>query len=155
MENESTLRMTPIDLNEKGEPKEPKLEAALQRYCEKEFGSLINISYYMRVWAIMVVRPSDPEYFEVIGVTSMRNQADCPLFHITPPTIDKAGFKVAEQARDMAVYRMYAYLEDVGMRGTSILIYVSEGAQRLWRRFLGKIKAKPANRFELPIHRGE
>jgi hypothetical protein len=146
-----TLRMTPIDVDRDGNPRDEKLGAAVQIFCQKELGEPLVFSYYIRVWALLAVRPDDADYLEVIGVTGIRNTPDCSLFHIVPLTADKPGLKLAEQARDLAVYRLYSYLEDVGQKGNTVLIFVSESAQRYWRRFLKKIKAEPANRFSLKI----
>lgn len=143
--------MVAIDVDREGKPRDEKLGAAVQAFAEKQLGSKIVFPYYLRVWAILAIREDDEDYFEVVGVTSLRNSPDCPLFHIAPLTSDKAGLKLAEQARDLAVYRMHSYLQDAGLSGGTVLIYVSETAQRYWRRFLKRIKAKPANRFEMRI----
>ena len=147
---DSLTRITPIDIVN-GEPTDPKLHAAVQAYAEKEFGAPIVFSYHSRVWAILLLRQGDADYFQVIGVTAIRQTLDCPVFHITPPSMDKDGLRIAEQARDMAVIRMFGYLEDWGQKGNVVLIHVSETAVRFWQKFLNKIKAKPANRFEIFI----
>lgn len=144
-------RMIPLDFEKDMAPKNPTLTAAVDAYCEKEFGARLDYRIYQRTWAILRVMESDPDYFEVMGVTCVRQCLDCPIFHITPLTADKEGLRFAEEARDMAVMRMYNYLEDWGMRGTNILIFVSEKAQRYWKGFLSRIKAVPANRYELHI----
>ena len=151
MADEYTLRMMPVDVDREGNPRDTKIGAALQAYAEKEFGAPIVFTYYLRVWVMLRMRNDDPEYYEVMGVFGLRNTPDCALFHVTAPTNDKEGLKFAEQARDMAVFRLYSYLEDIGQRGNTVLIYVSEQGQRYWRRFLSKIKATPANRFSLKI----
>ena len=144
------VRMVPVDVVN-GAPKDVGLYRAVQVYSEKEFGAGVEVSYYHRVWAVVALKEEEPEYMEVIGLMGARNVIDWPLFHVTPLTQDKAGLKLAEQARDMMVARGRNYIEDLGMRGTSVLIFVSEQGQRYWRRFLKKIGALPANRFELKI----
>lgn len=148
---EKSLRITPVDLGVDGKPRDGKLATAVQEYAKKEFGREIDFTYYVKVWAILATRVVDAEYYEVIGITAIRNQADCQVFHITAPTEDREGAALAMQARDMAVMRMYGYLEDLGMRGSTVLIYVSEKAQPFWKKFLNRIKAEPANRWELKI----
>jgi hypothetical protein len=148
---ERLLRMVPIDLDGQGNPKDARLGTAVQEYAKKEFGTPLAFNFYMRCWCLLALKEDDPDYFEVIGVTGVRQTLDCPLFHLTPLTEDKEGLRLAEQARDLAFYRMSSYLQDWGMSGATVLVYVSERAQRYWRRFLGKIKAMPANRFEVRI----
>ena len=151
MNEEKILRMVPVDLDKQGEARDPKLAAAVQAFAEKELGVKITLAFYYRLWAILLVKPSDPDHYCVIGLTSLRFVPDCSLFHIVPPTADREGMKIAMQARDLAVYRLHSYLEDQGHRGGNVLIYVSQGAQKLWRNFLTKIKAKPSDRFEMEI----
>lgn len=147
---QALLRMTPIDLDAQGNPKDARLGTAVQEYAKKEFGAPLYFSFYMRCWAI-IMENGDSEYFKVIGVIGTRQTLDVPLFHITVPTLDKEGMKVAEQARDMAVYRLHSFLCDFGNAGQNVLIYVSEKTERYWRRFLGKLKAKPAQRYEMTL----
>jgi hypothetical protein len=146
-EQQKTLRMVPIDLDN-GHPRDARLGTAVQEYAKKEFGAPLVFSYYMRCWAILV---QAGEYQEVIGVIGTRQTLDVPLFHLTPPSQDHEGWKLIEQARDMAVYRLHSFLVDFGNAGAVCLVYVNAKAERFWRRFLGKLKAKPADRWELTL----
>lgn len=145
------LRMVPIDLDKDGNSRNTRLGTALQEYAKREFGMPLVFAHYVRVWAIVVVRENDADYFEVMGAIGTRQTLDVPLFHVTVPSVDKEGLRIAEQARDMAVYRLHSFLCDFGNAGQQCLIYVSEKAERYWRRFLGKLKAKPANRYEITL----
>ena len=145
-----TIRIVPIDLKD-GIPRDAKLAAALQAYCLKEFGRELAFDYYYRLWVVLLTRAEDPDYYEVIGTSAIRYIPDCPMFHVSAPTKDKEGLRIAEQARDMMVYRLHSYLTDLGHAGSFVLIYVSQTAQRYWRRFLLKIKAEPAERFALKL----
>lgn len=145
-----TLKMTPIDMFE-DKPRDEKLYAAMQEYSRKEFGEEINCRHYLRVWVVTCSSKDAPDCFQVVAVSALRNTPDCPMFHVTPPTEDKEGMQIAHQARDMMVMRLHGHLEDLGMRGANVLIHVSEKAERYWRGFLNKIKAKPSNRWEMKI----
>lgn len=145
-----SLKMTPIDfLGDK--PRDERLYAAMQEYARNEFGEEINCRYYLRVWVVVCSRKDAPEYFQVVAVSALRNTPDCAMFHVTAPTEDREGMQIAHQARDMMVMRLHGHLEDVGMSGANVLIHVSEKAERYWRGFLGKIRAKRANRWEMTI----
>jgi len=145
---ERTLRMVPIDFKD-GMPRDAKLATALQEFCVREFGAELPIGTYARVWAIVAVR--DADYYDIMGVTTIANVIDCSTFHIVPLTPDKEGLQLAEKARDLAVYRMGSYLQDLGNAGSFVLIHVSETAERYWKRFLLKIKAEPAHRYQMRI----
>src|SRR5690348_7867885 len=122
--------MTPIDFTEKDVPKDPEIYAAVQEFHKKEFGCELKPAFFARVWAVLAYDAGRPGYFEVLGVTAIRTTADCSLFHLKPLTEDLEGYRLVEQARDMAVVRLHGYLEDLGQRGSFVLIYVSEKAQR-------------------------
>jgi hypothetical protein len=143
-------RMMPLDF-EKDVPRDGKLFAAVQSYCEKEFGSRIDPRFYTRLWAVEALKDEDPEYSEVIGIVGIRNTIDCPTFHLSLLTPDKEGLRLAEQARDMMMYRVAAYIQDLGLRGSNVLVYVAPERERFWRRFLTRIKAVPANRYSITI----
>lgn len=146
------LRMTPIDLNKQTlEPLDPRLHAAMQTYAEKELGGRLNVAYYQRVHCVEAVKEDDPEYHEVIGITAIRTTADIQVFHVTPPTSDREGLKLAMQARDMMVYRLASYFADNGLRGAKVLIYVSEKSEPLWKRFFQRRNIQSARRYEIVI----
>jgi len=146
-----SVRMMPIDFDKDGKPRFPKIATAVQEFARREFGAEVNFGLYSRVWAVLKTLDGDNDYFEVMGMTALRNQPDCPIFHIVPPTKDKDGLKMAMMARDQAIYRMHSYLEDLGMIGNKVLIYVSPEAQPSWNGLLGRRKIVPANRYELEI----
>jgi len=143
------LQMRPMDFQADGSPRDPKLYGAAQQYAKNQFGEELVFPYYAHVWSVLAVEESGA--YAVIGLLGIRNTIDVCLFHVTPRTSDREGLKLAEQARDMMLYRGTAYLQDLGNSGSPILIYVAENAQRYWRRFLKKIGAVPANRFEVKI----
>jgi hypothetical protein len=145
------LRMTPVDLDKQMEPRDPRLYAALQAYAERELGGKLSVPFYQRLWAIEATKEDDPEYSEVIGVTATRFTPDVQIFHVTPPTNDREGLKLAMQARDMMVYRLASYFADSGYRGAKVLIYVSEQSEPLWKRFFKRRNIESGRRYEILI----
>jgi hypothetical protein len=146
------LRLQPIDVKKDGTPIDPELFAAVVKYGKEQFGEKyeFNVSFYSRCWAVIAVKPEDPSFWQVTGLCGTRNTIDVPLFHVTPLTQDREGLKWCETARDAMIYRMRSYIQDLGIRGTA-LIFVAPVAERLWRRFLIKLGAKPACRYEIGI----
>jgi hypothetical protein len=142
------LKMATIDFVGK-EPRDAQLYSAVQEYAKNEFGEELHFDYYARAWAALAVEESGK--YVVIGVLGIRNAIDVCTFHVTPLTMDKDGLKLAEQARDMMMYRGTAYLQDLGNSGNVVLIHVSATAERYWRRFLAKIGATPAERYQVKI----
>jgi hypothetical protein len=101
---------------------------------------------------VLSVREDEPEYFEVMGLLGCRNTVDFQLFHTTPISQDREGMKQVHEARDAMIARGKAFCSDsLYMTGQSVLVYVSSEAERYWRGFLKKIKAKQANRYTLEI----
>lgn len=144
------LRMLVMDFNQKGEPRDTTLYEAVQEYHKNEFGEELNCAYYARVHALVLV-DDDEKFVQVMGLLGIKNVIDVPMFHITVPTQDKAGLKLAEQGRDLMFQRGHNYLADLGNTGQPALVFVSEQAERYWRRFLKKIGAKPAQRYEVTL----
>lgn len=142
------LRMTPIDFNQAGEPRDPLLYAAVQEFAEKEFGEKLNVAYYARLFVALAVIE---DKWKVVGVTGIRSSFDIPTFHIAPQSLDKEGFKVAEEVTNMMYMRLNNYLADLGNKGGSTLIYVAPEKERFWRRFLKRVGGKPANRYEVEV----
>jgi hypothetical protein len=139
------LRMIPLDFTRDGKPRDGLLHAAACAFYKKEFGEEPNFAGYGKAW--VVVQDSK----DVLGLAGMTSIVDVPLFHVTPPTMDKEGMKIAQAVRDIATWRLHAHLEDVGLRGSTVLIYVSPKTERFWRKYLAKIKAEPAHRYSLII----
>ena len=145
------LRMTPIDLDRDGNPRDGKLCAAMQVYAEKEFGHQLSVIFYRRLWVVEAWKEEDPEFSVVMGIAALRETMDCQIFHVTAPTADRDGVRLAHQARDLMVFRLHSYLSDIGLRGAQVLIYVSEQAERLWAHFFQKSKITKANRYSIQI----
>lgn len=144
-----TLKMTPVDFTPEGKPRDEQLRDATQAFAEKEFGDKLDFAYYARVWSVQTVNEAGET--TVIGLLGVRNAIDVCMFHVVPPSLDKEGLKIAEQARDLMFIRGHGYLADLGNTGHTVMVYVAAGAQRYWRRFLKKIGARPADRFEVTI----
>jgi hypothetical protein len=142
------LRMVPIDLNQNGTPRDEKLCAALQLYCEKTFGTELVIGYYRRVWAVL---GCEGDSYTVMGAIATRLEPDVPIFHITPPTQDREGLKIAHLGVELAVYRLRSYYEDLGLRGSGVLIYVSEIAEKMWKRFFARNGITKASRYTTTV----
>lgn len=143
------LRMTPLDFDPRTRaPLDERLYDAAQEYCLREFGKQQDFLCYIRSW---VVERVDGETLEVVGIATIWNAPDVPIFHVTPPTQDKEGLKVAEEVTTMMCSRLNSYIADCGNRGRRTLIFVDPGKERIWRRFLNRIGAQPANRWEIEI----
>lgn len=142
--------MAPIDFKADGTtPRDVQLYQAVQEYHKKEFGNELVFAYYARVLALLAI--DEVGESKVMGLLGVRTAIDVCMFHVTSPTMDKAGLKLAEQGRDLMFYRGHSYLADLGNTGNTVLVYVASGAQRYWRRFLKKIGASPADRFQITI----
>lgn len=142
------VRMTPLDFGTDGKPRDQRLYDAAEEYCKREFGTEYNFLCYSRCWIVELV---GEENTEVIGITGIWQVPDIPLFHVTLPSADKEGLKVAEEATNMMYARLDWYLADCGNRGRSALIFVAPEKERLWRRFLRRVGGKPANRYEVEV----
>jgi hypothetical protein len=141
--------MAPMDFHQDGKPRDPQLYGAVQVYAKNQFGEELVFPYYAKVWAALAQEEGQP--YQVIGILALRNAIDVCTFHVSPPTLDKNGLRLAEQARDMMFVRGHDYIADLGNTGYPVLVYVAEEAQRYWRKFLKRIGAKQANRFEVKI----
>ena len=126
-------------------PRDAKLLADASEFYRTEFNTAPEFTNFAKVWAIL----GDDGL--ILGLTGVTSVVDCPLFHIKVPSMDKKGLRQAEAARDMAVWRMHSHLEDSGLSGTNALIYVSPETERYWHRFLDRIHATPAHRWEMRI----
>ena len=144
-----SLRVQPVDFNQDGSPRDPRLYGAVQEYAKSALGEELFFAYYAKVWATVLCE--DGGKMQIIGLLGTRAAIDVCMFHVTPPSQDREGMRVAEAARDAMHARMRSYLEDLGHTGNIVLVYVSETAERFWRRFLGKIGARPANRYEIKV----
>ena len=138
------IRMIPLDFLRDGTPRNPQLVDEAAAFYRAEFHREPEFQSFAKVWVL-----GDDN--GILGLTGLVSVCDCPLFHIVPKTMDKSGLRIAEAARDLAVWRMKSHLEDSGLSGSQVLIYVSPTVERLWHRFLGRIGAVPANRWSLTI----
>jgi hypothetical protein len=130
-----------------GAPRDPHLYDALQKYFEQEFGSRQLISNNIKTWAVV---EHDNDGYKILGVTALRYMIDCPMFHVSEGR-DEETWKRAVEARDMLFNRARAFLQDQAGTGTRVMVYVAPLAQRLWKGFLKKAGAVPANRFEVGV----
>jgi hypothetical protein len=143
-----SLRVVPIDFRQDGKPANPSLHSAVQEYAKNEFGEELNFGYYAKVHTLI---NEEADKITVMGLLGSRAAIDVCMFHITVPSQDKDGLRLAEQGRDLMFQRGQAYLADLGHTGTTVLVYVAAEAERYWRRFLRKIGAKPAHRYEVEV----
>lgn len=143
------LKVTPIDFYQDGKPRDPALFGAVQEFAKDQFGSELVFPCYAKVWATTI--RDDDKVLRVIGLVGTRAAVDICLFHVIPPTADKEGLRIAERGRDLMYVRIHDYLEDLGHTGNTVLCFVAETAERYWRRFLLKIGARPAHRYEIEV----
>jgi hypothetical protein len=129
-------------------PRDPYLAAAVDAFCEKQFGEVHDFRPYLRAWA--VVLESAPECYEVLAVGAGRNTPDFPVFHVAEAE-ERDGRDLAREATACLMGRMRSFCEDNGFRRKTVLIYVAEKAQKRWASFLRMIGAKSADRFEVEI----
>jgi len=136
--------MAPLDFVD-GKPRDGLLFGKAKEYYKEQFGAEPNFLAYAKVWVVW------NEKQEIVGISGLQAAVDCPLFHCPPIQQTKEGLRAAEAVRDLMVKRLHEYLEDTGHGGQDVLIFVSETAARIWRRFLNRIGATPANRWRLTI----
>jgi hypothetical protein len=142
------ITIVPIEFFENStNPKNPHLFEAVQKYCEREFGSKVGLDKNLRNWAVV---SEDDSGYVIHGLTSLRFMLDCPTFHVTAAE-DKEGRELARKVRDMLMNRAAAFLQDQFGVGTRIQVHVAPTAERFWRGFLRLIGAKPANRWEVQV----
>src|SRR5260221_9897068 len=139
------MRMVPLDFRRDGTPRDAKLLADASDFYKDEFTVEPDFASFAKAWVAL------RDDGLILGLTGVISVVDIPLFHIKPPTMDKEGLRLAEAARDMAVARIHAHLEDTGLTGSTAVIGVDPKAERFWKKFLCKIGATPANRGEMKV----
>lgn len=132
-----------LRIDESGKADNERLLALANAYCESEFGerrpALEKLS---RVWVALEVHEGG-ESGQVVGILGMTMQVDVPLLQTWN---QRAAAKLLDRAR--------TYLQDSVPQAANALIYIEPGQEGNWQGVLERLKAKPANRWVVPLGTG-
>lgn len=122
-----------------------RLGELAQQYCDNEFGvGSVILSKYQTVW--VAVKGGVGENPRVVGVQAMGFKIDLGLHHVSNGSpVDCA----AVSAR--LVRRLHEYLMDHGFENQELLIHCAPEAEPVWHEFFERMKAEPANRFQIKV----
>ena len=145
-----TIITVPLDFEANtNNPRDRNLFDAAQNFCKEQFGAEYSFHLNGKNWCVIEVS-DEGEGFEVIAVSGMVWVPDCRLFHVKPGT-NKETWKRAEDVSTALMKRMAAYLQDSIGLGTRVLVFVEPKTEGIWKRFLRRVGAKPANRYEVTV----
>ena len=148
------IQLEPLEFFPDGNPRQPLLQEAIDKYCEQEFGQRVAFSQDIKTWAAV---SQEENGWKVHGLVSIRLMLDCHTFHVTAPSEEGDRQKVegereiARTVRDLLLLRASSFIQDHYGRKSRVMVYVSAEKERYWKSFLRMIKAKPANRYELEV----
>lgn len=147
----SELKIFPLSWNEKGEEVNPDLHRLAKAFAEYNLSSVPDFRYFMKTW--LLVATNGTALVEPWGITALRMEVDCPLFHMRTPEKSRDGVAKFIYGFEMMADRGRQYLADQGMIGSSIFVHVSEDSENasMVRHLTKRLALKPSHRLLMEV----